>query len=124
MACCYFYLEFGKPPVLMSSCAVWGCVVTAAAATCRRWTELSSLLRSPGLLPFGLYPGLTAGAAGASEQQAHASHMLKLGDIVVLGSSRSIRGEIRCVARQTSAQGASRVGLEKVQTFKHHYKAA
>lgn len=63
---------------------------------CRRWTELSSLMRSDGLLPTGVMSQHAAAAGSHEQQQQAASHVLKLGDIVVLGRSRSIRGKIRC----------------------------
>lgn len=46
-------------------------------------------MRSEGLLPDGMMAALEAG-----QQQ---SSVLKLGDIVVLGKKRDIKGKIRCV---------------------------
>lgn len=61
-------------------------------------------MQSAGLLPDGLeqldlQESTGSGSPGRHNHhhQPRASDVLKLGDIVVLGSSRSIRGQIRCV---------------------------
>jgi hypothetical protein len=53
-------------------------------------------MRSEGLLPDGVLSQHAAAAGSLEQQQQTVSHVLKLGDIVVLGRSRSIRGKIRC----------------------------
>lgn len=54
-------------------------------------------MRSEGLLGAAAAAGAAAaGAQQQEQQQPTASSVLKLGDIVVLGRSRSIRGKIRC----------------------------
>jgi hypothetical protein len=62
--------------------------------------ELAAVLRSPGLLPEGMYPGLAAEEfqqPQQQQQQSCAPGQLELGQIVKLGS-REVRGIIRCAA--------------------------
>lgn len=84
-----------------------------ALILCRRWTELSAVMQSEGLLPDLQAAALQAAAAGQHQQQPSAADVLKLGDIVVLGRSRGIKGNIRYLGPVAwDASGSEWVGME------------